>query len=194
MQSVVINGTLRENVGKKASKDAKKEGRVPCVIYGNKENIHFEVLPIDVRDVVYTPDFKIAEIVVGGKTHRCILKDLQFHPLTDKLLHCDFLELVPGKPVIAEVPVRFSGTAPGVKLGGKMLPKLRRVKVKALPEHLTDEVIVDISKMQLGSSVRVRDIAAPEGVEVMSQGSIPVATIEIPRSLRSAATKEAKSN
>lgn len=192
MQSVVIEGSLRQGLGKKAAKSTKSQGLVPCVIYGGKENVHFEAAPIALRGIVYTPDFKIAQITAGGNTYRCILKEMQFHPISDTLMHCDFLQLVEGKPVIAQLPVRFTGVAPGVKLGGKLLQKLRRVKVKALPENLTEEVIVDISTMQLGGSVRVRDIAVPEGIEVMSQASIPVATIEVPRALRSAATKDAK--
>ena len=190
MESVAFNAQLRNEINKKTTKAARREGLVPCVIYGGKEPIHILAKPFDFRDIVYTPDFKLAEINVDGTTYKCFLKDLQMHPVTDEVVHMDFIELVPGNKIRVELPVKFKGAAPGVKEGGKLIPKVRAIKVKTTMENLVDHVEVDISSLKLGSSVRVRDIDPIEGIEVMTSPSIPVASVEIPRALRSAAAGE----
>ena len=186
MDSIAINGTPRSGTGKKDAKQARREGMVPCVIYGGGDVVHFNTTPKEVKGIVYTPDFKEVVITVEGKAHKCILKDLQFHPLTDELLHMDFLKLVPGNPVKVNIPVRCTGTSPGVMGGGKLAQKLRTVKVKTTPEKLVGELTVDISELNLGQSVRVRDIELGEGMEMMTTPGIPIATVETPRAMRSA--------
>ncbi len=190
MKVVAIKGEARTELGKKASKAIKAEGKVPCVIYGSGENVHFTGEPLAFRDIIYTGEFKLVEISIDGKTYKCILKDAQFHPVTDSILHLDFLQLVDGKNVIAQVPVRLVGTSPGAKLGGKVLRNLKKIKIKTVPEKLVDELTLDISELQLGGAVRVRDVEIPEGIEVMNDGGIPVATMVIPRALRSAEAKK----
>lgn len=192
MQTVAIEGKKREELGTKYSRAIRKENQVPCVVYGGNEVLHFHAHKNAFSKLVYTPDFKIAEIDVEGKKVRAILKDIQFHPVTDALQHIDFIELVGGKKVKAEVPLRMQGVAPGVKLGGKLQQSIRKVKIMATPEQLVDHVTVDISMLELGQSVRVRDIATPEGLEVLNPPAIPVAMVEIPRALRSAMTEKAK--
>ena len=113
-----------------------------------------------------------------------IVKDIQFHPVTDEVVHIDFLELVPGVKFKATVPLRFVGAAPGVKEGGKFIPSLRSINILTTPEKVVDEVSADISKMELGATIRVRDIIAVEGVEITNNGAVPIASIEIPRALR----------
>lgn len=191
MQVITINGQIRKDLGKKGAKAVRDQEQIPCVLYGGDEVVHFSTTPADVRHLIYSADFKIAEVVVDGKPFKCILKDKQFHPVTDAILHLDFLRLVDDQPVKVEVPLRFKGTAAGVKAGGKLLQKLRTVKIKTIPQKLVDEINLDVSHLELGQSVRVRDIAAIEGVEILNSPSIPVATIEIPRALRSAAQAEA---
>lgn len=191
MQVITINGQIRKDLGKKGAKAVRDQEQIPCVLYGGDEVVHFSTTPADVRHLIYSADFKIAEVVVDGKPFKCILKDKQFHPVTDAILHLDFLRLVDNQPVKVEVPLRFKGTAAGVKAGGKLLQKLRTVKIKTIPQKLVDEINLDVSHLELGQSVRVRDIAAIEGVEILNSPSIPVATIEIPRALRSAAQAEA---
>lgn len=186
MQVVTINGTPRTDLGKKATKAIRNQGFIPAVLYGGNEVIHFNTTSADVRELVYTPDFKRADITVDGTTYPCILKEVQYHPVTDEIVHIDFLRLVDGTPVKVEVPVRFKGQSPGVKQGGKLIQSVRRVKIKTMPEHLVDELLLDISSMNLGSSIRVRDIEVGEGIEIMNSPGIPVAAIEIPRALRSA--------
>ncbi len=190
MQVVAIKGTPREKTGTKAAKDYRRTGAIPAVIYGAEgEPVHFTTNWNDVKSLIYTPDFKLAEIEVDGKTYKCFLKEVQFHPVKETIQHIDFQLLVPGRKIKVEVPVRFTGTAPGVRAGGKLIQKVRRVKIRTTPEHLVSEVTVDISDLNLGQSVRVRDIDGLEGVEILNAPGIPLATIEIPRALRSAASK-----
>jgi len=186
MEIVAIKGQVRSDVGKKSSKAVRKEGLVPCVLYGTKEVIHFTVNPKSVKDLIYTPDFKLAEIDIDGTVYRTILKDTQFHPVSDAIVHLDFLALVEGHKVKIEVPVRFKGVSPGIKLGGKLQQNLRRVKIKSTPEQMVGDLTLDISELELGSAIRVRDIAAIDGIEIMSPAGTPVASVEIPRALKSA--------
>ncbi|MFT4663429.1 MAG: large subunit ribosomal protein L25 [Patescibacteria group bacterium] len=186
MKTVDINGTLRTDLGKKATRADRKEGKVPGVIYGGGEVVHFNANPKEMKDIVFTPAFKKATVTVGGKKYNCILKDTQFHPVTDALLHVDFLELIDGQDLKANIPVLCEGTAAGVKEGGRLNQKLRRVTVKTTPDKLIAELTVDVTALNLGDSVRVKDIKFSGGMEVMTDMSIPVATIEVPRSMRSA--------
>ena len=192
MQSIAISGNPRVELGKVATKTNRAEGEIPCVLYGLNELAHFTVSAKDVRYLVYTPDFKIAELSLEGKTYRTILKDVQFHPISEQILHIDFLKLTEGQSVKVNVPLRLVGSAPGVKSGGRLLQPVRKVKIKCLPETLVDQVQLDISGLDLGQTSRVKDIIAQEGIEIMMSPSIPAVTIEIPRALRSAATAEAK--
>ena len=192
MQFVAVNGTVRTDLGKKGTKAVRNEGKIPCVLYDLNQVVHFSADFNEIKKLIYTPDFKLAEINVDGKTYKCILKDYQMHPVTDTITHIDFLNLVDGQAIKVEVPVRFKGSSPGVKVGGKLQQTMRRVKIKTTPEHLVDQLTLDVSSLQLGQSIRVRDIEALEGIEVMSAPGTPVAIVEVPRSLRSATAAAAK--
>jgi large subunit ribosomal protein L25 len=184
MEIINISGQQRTGMGKRAVKDLRQKGNIPCGIYGGKENVHFEADPAIFRHLVYTPEFKQAHINISGKTYRCIIKDIQFHPVSDELVHIDFLELGDKKPVKFNIPVHCIGQSPGVKAGGKLIQSIRRIQVKTVPEHMVDVLNVDISHLELGQIIRVRDIQLPKGVEVMANPSVPVATVEIPRALK----------
>ena len=186
MNTVAISGALRTNLGKKGAKADRNEGKIPCVLYGGEQNIHFTVTHNDIKSLIYTADFNVAEITGDGNVYKTFLKSYDMHPVTDSLTHIDFIELVDGTPVKVDIPVRFKGDSPGVKLGGKLLQSIRRVTVKTLPENLVDELFVDISELELGFAVRVRDIEAPDSVQIMNTGATPVAIVEVPRALRSA--------
>ncbi|GAB4250392.1 MAG: 50S ribosomal protein L25/general stress protein Ctc [Saprospiraceae bacterium] len=187
MNTVSLNGELRTKFGKSATKADLKAGKIPCVLYGmNSENVHFTVSLNDVRDLVYAADFKIADLTVDGKTYRCIIKQVEFDAVKDTVNHVDFLQLIDGHPVKVELPLTFSGSSPGVRNGGKFIQYLRTVKVKAKPEDLVTEVVADISKLKLGSVIRVRDIKLNEGVEILNAPAIPIAGVVVPRSLKSA--------
>lgn len=185
MQVVNINGEARQGTGKSANKSLRKEGKIPAVIYGGKENIHFVTTSKALKSLVYTPDFKLAEVEVDGQKYKTILKDIQFHPVTDEIVHVDFQELIPDHKVNVSVPVRFQGVSPGVKDGGKLIQSMRKVKIKVTPELIVDELIADISELQLGSAIRVRDLIVGEGIEIMTTDATPLASVEVPRVLKS---------
>jgi len=185
-----INGELRTATGKKSSAASRRESNVPAVIYGGDANVHFHAHKREFKGILYTPDFKVAEITVDGTVKKCIVKDVQFHPVTDELVHVDFQEMVPNKKMILELPIRFKGESPGVKTGGKIQQLMRRIKVKVSPENLVDELFVDISNLELGMSARVRELEINEGIEVMLPGATPVAIVETPRALKSADAEE----
>lgn len=192
MISVEIQGNLRSEFGKKGSKIDRKNGHVPAVMYGGNEVVHFTVTPAGVKNIIYTPDFKIADLNIEGKHYKAILKSVQFHPVTEEILHIDFIALIDKRPIKVEVPLRFKGVSPGVKLGGKLIQQLRKIKIKTTPEHLIDELKADISKLELGQAIRVREIIVPKGVEIINNSATPIALIEIPRALKAAAALAAK--
>ena len=188
MNTFQLSGEPRQDTGKKATKALRVEGLVPCVAYGRTGAEHFTVTPQSVRKLVFTPNFNVVELTVGGTTHRAILKDVQYHPTTDAIEHLDFLLMEEGHALKADLPLRTRGTAEGVKNGGRLIQSVRTIKVKTLPAKLVDELSVDVTELTLGESIRVRDIDVPEGIQIISNGAIPVAMVEIPRALRSAAT------
>jgi len=191
MNTIAINGNKRNEVGKKATKAVRSSNSIPCVLYSSaKENIHFHTTEAEVKNLVFTPEFKVAELNIDGVQVNAILKDIQFHPVKDNIIHIDFLQLVEKHPVIVEIPLKTKGSSPGVKIGGKLMQSIRKVKVKTVPEKLVNELFIDISSMELGQSLRIKDIIIPEGIEVMQNGSIPVVSIEVPRALKSAAAAE----
>ncbi len=186
MEIVAIQGHKKEGSGKLEAKKIRNAGLVPANMYqsGGGEATQFAVSINDYRDLIYTSQFKLAEVELNGAKHKCILKDVQFHPVTDAVIHIDFLKLVPGVKFKAAVSLRFTGTAPGVKAGGKFITTMRKVDILTTPEQVVDAMEADITTMELGSTIRVRDINAVEGVEVMNSAAVPVALIEIPRALR----------
>ena len=149
MKSIAISGSLRENVGKRDAKELRYQGLVPAVLYGGAEQTHFAVSAADLKSLVYTPDVQFVDLQVSGTTSKAILKDIQFHPLTEQILHVDFLLLNDAKPVTMEIPVKLTGTSPGVKMGGKLVQKLRKLRVKALPKDMPQYVEVSIEPLEV---------------------------------------------
>nr|WP_068891544.1 50S ribosomal protein L25/general stress protein Ctc [Pedobacter panaciterrae] len=164
MKTIAISGSPRENVGKRDAKELRYEGKVPAVLYGGKEQAHFAVVTTELKDAIYTPEANFVEITLGGKKIKAIIKELQFHPLTDLLLHVDFLQLFDDKEILMEIPVKLTGTSPGVKMGGKLVQKLRKLRVKALPKNMPQTVEVSIAKLEVGNLFRVRDLQKGEYV------------------------------
>ncbi len=189
MDTINIEGVSR-SLGSKSSKEIRRAGQVPCVLYGQDANVHFSVTPKSVKPLVYTPDFKLAEIDIEGKKIRSIIKDIQFHPVTDAIQHIDFLQLTDGVPVKVSIPLKTKGESEGVKVGGKLLQQVRKVLVKTLPENLVDELFVDISSLELGQSARIRDIEVNENMQIMNPSATPVVMVEVPRALKSAQASE----
>jgi large subunit ribosomal protein L25 len=191
MKSVVIEGQLRTDTGKKAARDLRSQGQVLCVIYGGKEEVHFSAPVIAFRPLVYTPEFQLAEIKVDGKSYRAILKDKQFDVVTDALNHIDFLELIEGRKVIANLPLSFKGQSEGVKEGGRLVIKMKSLKVRTLPENLVASIDVDITNLQLNGNIRVEDVKL-ENTELLSPLRQPIASVVMTRALRQAETEEKK--
>ncbi|KXX68105.1 50S ribosomal protein L25/general stress protein Ctc [Flammeovirga sp. SJP92] len=185
MKTVEIIGYNRETVGKKAAKDLRKEGLAPCVIYGGEQPIHFAVPMILFRDIIYTPEVCFVKINIEGVEKTAIVQDFQLHPVSEVLLHVDFLELSDDKAIKMDVPVSFVGSSPGLQMGGKLVAKLRKIKVKALPANMPESVEVSIEGLELGKSVRIGSIT-PDNYEILYNDSVTVASIAIPRTLRSA--------
>nr|MBS0037832.1 50S ribosomal protein L25 [Saprospiraceae bacterium] len=184
MEMVSIKADLRENLGKQASKSARRNKLVPAVIYGSDENIHALCDPSSFKKLIYTPDFRLAEVSINGNTYKCILKDVQFHPVTEEILHVDFQKLVDNVETKVSIPLKVVGTSPGVKGGGKLIKLVRKVKIKAKPENLIDTLFVDITGLELGDSKRISDIECPEGVQILNASGIPVISVEVPRVLK----------
>lgn len=191
MNTVVIEGQLRTDSGKKAARDLRSQGNVLGVIYGGKEEVHFYAPILSFRSLVYTSAFQVAEIKVEGKSYRAIVKDLQFDVVTDRLSHVDFLELVEDKKVVANLPFIFEGQPAGVKAGGRLQLRLKKIKVRTFPKHLTDGIRVDLTNLELNGNLRVEDIKV-ENMEIMMPGRQPVASVVMTRALRQAETEAAK--
>jgi large subunit ribosomal protein L25 len=183
MKTITIEGQLRTEVGKKATRHLRSEGNVPGVIYGGAKEINFSAPVTSFKTLVYTPDFQLAEVKVGGQTYNCILKDLQFHKVSDDLIHADFMELVADKKVIATIPIKFTGTAIGVKEGGKLMTKMKSLKVKTLPKYLKENIEVDLTGLHLNGNVRVEDVKI-DHYEILNSPRIPIASVVLTRVLK----------
>ncbi len=183
MKSITIEGQLRTESGKKSTRQLRSQQLVPGVIYGGKSEINFSAPATAFKGIVYTPEFMLAEVKVNGNTHRCILKDLQFNKVTDELIHVDFLELVEDKKVIANLPLKYVGTPAGVKAGGKLVTKMKSIKVKTLPKYLKEHIEVDLSNLELNENLRVENIIA-DNMEVMNSPRIPIASVTMTRQLK----------
>ena len=158
MKSITIQGQKRESVGKKSTKALRDAELVPCVVYGGAETLNFSAEERAFKGLVYTPEAHTVSIEVDGQTIPAVLQDIQFHPITDKILHADFYQLADDKPVVMEVPVRITGRAKGVVSGGAMRQTYRKLKIKALPANLPDEIVVDVTPLKIGNKLYVGDI------------------------------------
>jgi large subunit ribosomal protein L25 len=191
MKTIALTGTSRTELGKKSTKALRNANLVPCVLYGGENNLHFSVAPMALRDLIYTNEFRVAEVTVGDDVRQAIIKTVQFHPVTDKIMHVDLLELVEGQSVKAEIPIRLVGVAKGVKVGGVLMQKIRKIKVQTTPDKLSAFINVNVEHLALGKSIRVREVQVEEGIEILNSGGIPLASVEVPRALRSAEARTA---
>ncbi len=183
MKTVTIEGHLRTEAGKKAARQLRSQENVLGVIYGGATEVNFYAPAKAFKALVYTSEFMLAEVTVEGKTYKCILKDLQFHKVSDDLLHVDLLELVDNKKVVATLPLKMVGVSVGVKAGGKLVVKMKTLKVKALPKDLREFIEVDITNLELNGNIRVQDVTAPN-MEILNPARIPVASVVMTRQLK----------
>ena len=191
MKTITIEGQLRTESGKKSTRQLRLQQQVPAVIYGGSSTVSFAAPATAFKSIVYTSEFMFADVNVAGKTYKCILKDLQFDKVTDALIHVDLLELVEDKKVVATLPLKYTGTPEGVKVGGKLVLKIKSVKVKTLPKYLRENIEVDITNLQLNENLRVENIVA-ENMEIMNSPRIPIASVTMTRQLKQEETAAAK--
>ncbi|MDR2653049.1 MAG: 50S ribosomal protein L25/general stress protein Ctc [Prevotellaceae bacterium] len=191
MKTIKLNGQPRTSLGKKDSKELRKQELVPCILYGNKkENQNFVLCEKELKELIYTPFSYIVEVAIEGKVHTCILKDIQFHAVSDKILHIDFLNVDESKPVAIDIPVKITGHSEGVKQGGKLQVLSRKVKVSALLNDLPDEIPVDITNLQLGKSICVGDLSFDK-LNILTPKSNIICSVKVTRAaLGAAATAE----
>jgi len=191
MKSIAISGSVRQNVGKRDAKELRYEGKVPAVLYGGKEQTHFSVSAADLRSVLYTAEVVFIELDIDGKKTRAIVQDAQFHPLTDLVTHVDFLELFDDKQVSVNIPIKLTGDSPGVKMGGKLVQKLRSLRVKALPNNLPQEIKVPMESLEVGKSFRVEQVSL-ENAAVLNNADDTIVSVVMSRALRQAEQEAAK--
>jgi large subunit ribosomal protein L25 len=189
MKKVSLSGSVRKNVGKKDAKLMRREGLVPSVVYGNKEQVHFSVKENDINKIVITPNVYMIDLDVDGRKAQAILKDVQIHPVTDKVLHADFQEVIEGKKVKVDIPVNISGLAVGVKNGGKLVQNFRRLTAEALADNLPDTIDIDVTKVKIGGKVRVGEVDI-EGVSFLNPESAVVVAVQMARGAKKPGEEE----
>ncbi|HBG56813.1 50S ribosomal protein L25/general stress protein Ctc [Proteiniphilum sp. UBA1028] len=190
MKTFGLKGEIRDDFGKKAARAYRSESLIPCVVYGghNEENLNFVVKSGDVRNLIYTPEVFLVDLDLGKKKITAVVKDVQFHPVKDTILHIDFLHVFENVPVVIEIPVRLEGLAAGVRAGGKLSLDIRKLKVKALPAKLPEELVVNVEKLELGKSIQVGQLSF-EDLEILNAKNAVVCRVQLTRAARGAAAK-----
>ena len=158
MKTVSMSGSLRESVGKKDAKLQRSEGKIPCVLYGGKEQYKFVADEKSFHQIVFSPDSFFIKLDLDGKKHNCILKDIQYHPVSDTILHADFIEFAQDKPLTMPVPVQFTGNAPGLIKGGQLIKKFRKLNIRSLPADMPEAVVIDISELDIDQKITIGEI------------------------------------
>lgn len=158
MKTFVLNGTVRNDLGRKAAKALRTQGLIPCELYGAGKNVHFTVSEAAVRKLIYTPEIFLVELDVNGEKVNAVMKEIQFHPVSERVLHIDFLQVVDGKPVVMEVPVKLEGHAVGVRAGGKLSLEMRKLRVKGLATAIPEKLVINIDNLELGKTIQVKDL------------------------------------
>ena len=192
MKSIEINGSLRAETGKKATRELRKNDSVPCVLYGinkdengNQVATHFTVTNDGLRKLVYTPHIYVVDLNIDGKITTAIMKDIQFHPVSDKILHVDFLQIDESNPIVMEVPVKLEGLAEGVKAGGKLALQVRKLRVKALYNLIPEKLIIDVTSLGLGKTIKVGELKF-EGLQLLNAKEAVVCGVKLTRAARGA--------
>lgn len=198
MKQISINGTARTELGKKAAKAIRNSGNVPCVLYGEKkdangqpEAIHFSVSEKEINKLIYTPHIYLVDINIDGEDHKGILKEVQFHPVKDNVLHVDFLEVHAEKPIVMGVPIAPQGLAEGVRAGGRLITMVRKLNVKALYSAIPEKLNINVTALQLGKSIKVGDLHF-ENLELVTPKEVIVCTVKMTRAAMGAAAAAAK--
>ncbi len=180
MKSIEVKGSLREKVGKSTSKNLRRQDQIPCVLYGNGENVHFHTHENSFKEIVYTPNAYLAKIDIDGKNYQAVLRDIQFHPVSDKIIHADFFQVEDKTPVWMRIPVVLEGSAIGVLNGGRLVQKMRKVRVKAIPGNLPDDIKIDITDLAIGQSIKIANLAI-EGLEFLEPDNAVLVIVKTAR-------------
>ncbi|MCB0409989.1 MAG: 50S ribosomal protein L25/general stress protein Ctc [Flavobacteriales bacterium] len=187
MKSVALKGNKRADRGSSDAKSLRKEEKIPAVLYGGKDNVHFTVNQIQFEKIINSPNVYFVDLDIEGSKHRAIVKDVQFHPVTDKVLHIDFLEAIEGQAITVSLPIKITGTSKGVLAGGKLRTVTRRLKVRGLAEALPDFITVDITPLKIGQSIKVADLAS-DGLTFLDAANAVVVAIKMSRAAMSASS------
>lgn len=192
MKSIQIQGSARTETGKKATRDLRRNDSVPCVLYGSQKDengkqiaTHFSVTVDGLRKLVYTPHIYVVDLNIDGKIVNAVMKDIQFHPVTDAILHVDFYQIDENNPIVMEVPVQLEGLAEGVKAGGKLVLQMRKLKVKALYNVIPERMVINVSSLGLGKTIKVGELSY-EGLEIQSAKDAVVCAVKLTRAARGA--------
>jgi large subunit ribosomal protein L25 len=180
MKTVSLSGSLRANVGKTDAKSLREKGQVPCVIYGAGEQIHFFADTRHFKDIIYTPETNLVNVEIGGKQYKTVLQEAQFHRITDQLIHVDFLQVAEDKPIAVQLPVKTTGSAQGVKDGGRLVLKMRKLKVKALVSKLPSHIDLNVEKLEIGKAISTGDIKI-DGLTIMHPKNLTVVSVQTQR-------------
>lgn len=198
MKQITIEGTSRADLGKKATKAVRANGNVPCVLYGEKKDengkpvaIHFEVSEKQINKLVFTPHIYLVDIRIDGEDHKGIMKEIQFHPVKDNVLHVDFFEVHAEKPIVMGVPIAAKGLADGVRAGGRLMMMIRKLQVRALYENIPEKLDVDVTKLQLGKSINAGQLSY-DNLEIITPKEVIVCTVKMTRAAMGAAAAAAK--
>lgn len=197
MKQIAINGTVRTELGKKATKEIRKSGNVPCVIYGEKKDengnplaIHFSVSEKEINKLIYTPHIYLVDINIDGVDYKAVLKEVQFHPVKDNVLHVDFYEVHAEKPIVMGVPVQAQGLAAGVRAGGRLMMMVRKLNVRAMYDQIPEKLFVDVTALQLGKTIKAGDLQF-EGLELVTPKEVIVCAVKMTRAAMGAAAAAA---
>lgn len=197
MKQIAINGTVRAELGKKATKEIRKSGNVPCVIYGEKKDengnplaIHFSVSEKEINKLIYTPHIYLVDINIDGVDYKAVLKEVQFHPVKDNVLHVDFYEVHAEKPIVMGVPVQAQGLAAGVRAGGRLMMMVRKLNVRAMYDQIPEKLFVDVTALQLGKTIKAGDLHF-ETLEMVTPKEVIVCAVKMTRAAMGAAAAAA---
>ena len=189
MKTIQIKAVKRADYGKKAAKSIRREGQVPCVLYGGSENVAFSVDAKSLKPLIYTPNSYIVELDIEGKVEKAVLREVQFHPVREEILHVDFYQVEENTPIVMEVPVALNGLAEGVRAGGKLQLVIRKLKAKGLYSQIPEKLNIDVTSLGLGKTIKVGDLSF-EGVEIMNAKEAVVCAVKLTRAARGAAAAQ----
>ena len=189
MQVFDLKGEVRNDLGKKATKAVRYAEKVPCVLYGGEANVHFAVLDKDLKKLLYTPNVYLVNLDLDGKSYGAVMRDIQFHPVKDNILHVDFYQIDEAKPIVMEVPVQLEGLAEGVKAGGRLAASVRKLKVKSVYTQIPERLNIDVTSLGLGKTIKVGELHF-DGLELVTSKEVVVCQVKMTRSARSAASAD----